>query len=51
MGPELSIAVDVEQGKIVVDNANHTSIAFTLSDFDRDLVKAGGWLAYAEKKY
>jgi len=51
LGPELSVAVDVEQGKIIADDANHTSIVFTLSGFDRDLVKAGGWLAYAEKKY
>lgn len=51
LGPELSIAINIEQGKIVADDADHTSIAFTLSGFDRDLVKAGGWLAYAEKKY
>ena len=27
------------------------SIDFTLTDFDRNLIKAGGWLAYADQNY
>jgi hypothetical protein len=27
------------------------SITFSMNDFDRELVMAGGWLAYADQKY
>ncbi len=36
--------------KITAAGKQH-EIAFKISDFDRALVKAGGWVAYADKQY
>ncbi len=52
MKGDLSAAVDVDRGIITVSGADGSlDFSFSLNDFERDLVKAGGWLAYADKKY
>ena len=50
---EVSIEVDLKVCKMTATGANgRTHVAeFTLNAFDRDLVGAGGWLAYADQKY
>ena len=53
LGGRVMIAVDVEAEKLNASNDNGESLScsFTLNPFDRQLVAAGGWLAYADAKY
>jgi 3-isopropylmalate/(R)-2-methylmalate dehydratase small subunit len=53
LGPSVTIKVDMEHNLITAENkqGNSLSITFSLNEFDRELVMAGGWLAYADKKY
>jgi 3-isopropylmalate/(R)-2-methylmalate dehydratase small subunit len=48
-----TIKVDLEHNLITAesDRGNSISITFSMNEFDRDLVMAGGWLAYADQKY
>jgi len=51
-GPDLSVAVDMAASRLTVSSGRgEASFAFELNPFDRDLVLAGGWLAYADRKY
>lgn len=51
-GDTANITVDVDQGLITADNGQESKkIGFSLNPFDRELVRAGGWLVYANKKY
>lgn len=49
------ITVDLNEQKVIakMDNTQNDVIqcSFVLNEFDRDLVTAGGWLAYADKNY
>lgn len=51
----VSIGVDVENLRITGTSSDSGTepfaCSFSLNDFDKDLVKAGGWLAYADAKY
>ena len=51
--PNVTIKVDMEHNLITAENdrGNSLSITFSLNEFDRELVMAGGWLAYANQKY
>ncbi len=53
LGAATTIKVDLEHNLITAENVqgNSMSIAFFMNEFDRDLVMAGGWLAYADCKY
>ena len=53
IGPDVTIKVDMEQNLISAENqlGDSLSITFSMNSFDRELVQAGGWLAYADKKY
>lgn len=53
LGKDTSLSVDLEQGKIKARNSlgDKKKFSFELNPFDRDLVLAGGWLAYADRKY
>ncbi|MBU0485761.1 MAG: 3-isopropylmalate dehydratase small subunit [Proteobacteria bacterium] len=51
LGNKVEIAVDLEKGTVVARGAKEVSFAFQLNPFDLELVKAGGWLAYADKNY
>jgi 3-isopropylmalate/(R)-2-methylmalate dehydratase small subunit len=52
-GTDAVVRVDLEQNRIVAENSQgeKINIAFELNSFDRELVQAGGWLSYADKKY
>lgn len=45
------IAIDLDKSVVVVKGESEVAYPFVLNAFDRDLVLAGGWLAYADKKY
>jgi 3-isopropylmalate/(R)-2-methylmalate dehydratase small subunit len=53
LGTDAVIRVDLEQNTIIAENnqGENKNIPFELNSFDRELVQAGGWLAYADKKY
>lgn len=52
MGPDLHIAVNLDKETVLAENAtSQRTFVFTLNSFDKELVAAGGWLAYADKKY
>lgn len=49
---DTSIEVDAENCKILINSADKSeSIDFKVGDFDMTLVKEGGWIGYADKKY
>jgi 3-isopropylmalate/(R)-2-methylmalate dehydratase small subunit len=51
-GKDAEIETDFAMGQFIIRvNGEEERIGFTISDFDRELVKAGGWLEYADKKY
>ncbi len=51
-GRDVDIDADIEKSQFVVRvNNEEERISFTITDFDRSLVIAGGWLEYADKKY
>jgi 3-isopropylmalate/(R)-2-methylmalate dehydratase small subunit len=53
LGSGSVISVELEQNMIIAENGNgeKKKIPFALNPFDRELVMAGGWLAYADSKY
>ncbi|MDH5299541.1 MAG: 3-isopropylmalate dehydratase small subunit [Desulfobulbaceae bacterium] len=51
LGERVEIAVDVEKGRLTAKGKKELSFDFTLNAFDRELVLAGGWLGYADKRY
>ncbi len=51
MGPELTIAVDIEKEIVQATGSTSATFSFRLNSFDKELVEAGGWLTYADKKY
>jgi 3-isopropylmalate/(R)-2-methylmalate dehydratase small subunit len=53
LGTDVTLMVDMEHNLITAENdrGNSLSITFAMNEFDRELVKAGGWLAYADSKY
>jgi 3-isopropylmalate/(R)-2-methylmalate dehydratase small subunit len=51
-GKEVEIETDFEKSQFIIRaDGEEERISFTISDFDRRLVKAGGWLEYADTKY
>jgi 3-isopropylmalate/(R)-2-methylmalate dehydratase small subunit len=55
MKGNISLEVDITKGEIIAVSENPEQpdlrFAFALNLFDRDLVSAGGWLAFADKNY
>lgn len=51
LGDEVELMVDMEQLRITVRGNKEISFDFTLNAFERELIMAGGWLAYADQKY
>ncbi|MBC2703649.1 3-isopropylmalate dehydratase small subunit [Desulfobacula sp.] len=48
----VQITVDIETSVIMVQSKNQTKkIEFQISEFDRALIKTGGWVEYADKYY
>jgi len=51
-GKETIIETDFNAGTFTFKSGNITEkVSFSISDFDRDLVKAGGWVNYADARY
>lgn len=51
-GKETNLETDFEKNVFILTaDGYHTEIPFSISDFDRDLVKIGGWVEYADSKY
>jgi len=51
-GNETTAETDFEGRKFTFNaDGKEASVSVTISDFDRDLVKAGGWVDYADNKY
>jgi len=51
-GKDAEIETDFAKGQFIIRiNGEEERINFSISDFDRELVRAGGWLEYADKKY
>ena len=49
---EATCETDLEKNTFTISNSKETKVyPFAIGDFDRELVKAGGWVAYADKKY
>jgi 3-isopropylmalate/(R)-2-methylmalate dehydratase small subunit len=45
-------AISAEPPEITITSGGNTRvIPFSLTGFDRDLIQAGGWLEYADKRY
>jgi len=46
------VYIDIETNLITIEaEGKKEEITFSISDFDKDLVKAGGWLNFADEKY
>jgi len=51
-GKETELVTDLEKGTFSFTAAGETlEVPFEISDFDRALVEAGGWVGYADKHY
>jgi len=49
---ETALRTDLAQGVFHFENRRHSeTVRFSLGDFDRKLVTAGGWLEYADRNY
>ncbi len=49
---EASVKIDIDKHVLTVESGGSSdTIQFELDPFDAELVKAGGWLEYADKKY
>ena len=51
LGEEVEIGVDLVGCTLTVHGDKKVVIPFILNEFDKNLVEAGGWLAYADKNY
>jgi len=51
-GKDTTVETDFNAGTFIFKSGNVTEkVSFSISDFDRDLVKAGGWVDYADSRY
>lgn len=51
-GKETIIETDFSKGKLSIkSDIDNMDIDFAVSDFDRSLVEAGGWINFADKNY
>lgn len=49
---DTSIEIDIDNNKIIVTAAGKSeAIDFKVGEFDKTLVKEGGWVGYADKNY
>lgn len=52
LGTDVKITVDLEKETLQgTGGGKNLDFAFKLNSFDKELVRAGGWLAYADKNY
>lgn len=50
-GKKVSVRVDLNGDTITANGTEKISCSFAMNPFDKELVGAGGWLAYADQKY
>lgn len=51
-GKETFVETDFNSGNFIFKSGDIIeTVAFSISEFDRDLVKAGGWVDYADARY
>lgn len=51
-GKDTTIAIDIDRDKIVVSaDGKSEELDFKVGEFDKTLVKEGGWVGYADKNY
>ena len=51
-GTEATCETDTDKKTFTISNGKTTKVyPFTVGDFDFELVKAGGWVDYADSKY
>ena len=51
-GEDAQVCVDIDASEITIQSAAQTeTIKFVISEFDRALVQAGGWVEYADQQY
>ncbi|WHH58607.1 3-isopropylmalate dehydratase small subunit [Petroclostridium sp. X23] len=51
-GKDTSIEIDIDKDQIIVTSAGKSeAIDFKVGEFDKTLVKEGGWVGYADKNY
>lgn len=49
---EAELAVDLENTRFTITGSGKTrTVEFAIGEFDLDLVKAGGWVSYADSRY
>jgi len=51
LGDAVTITVDMAACTLTAKGSKKVVISFNLNEFDKNLVEAGGWLAYADKNY
>jgi 3-isopropylmalate/(R)-2-methylmalate dehydratase small subunit len=50
--PNASISIDFENDRLTISSINGAKIfAYKLAEFDKALVKAGGWVEFADARY
>jgi 3-isopropylmalate/(R)-2-methylmalate dehydratase small subunit len=51
-GKDTLITIDIDKDKIIVTSSDKSEeIDFKVGEFDKTLVKEGGWVGYADKNY
>ena len=52
-GKETQLCVNVENDTLIVtdDSGKELTLEFSISEFDKNLVKTGGWVEFADKNY
>ncbi|SDI16582.1 3-isopropylmalate dehydratase small subunit [Desulfosporosinus hippei] len=51
-GKDTSITIDIDRNKIIVTSSDQSEeIDFQVGEFDKTLVKEGGWVGYADSNY
>ncbi|SPF47512.1 3-isopropylmalate dehydratase, small subunit [Candidatus Desulfosporosinus infrequens] len=51
-GKDTSITIDIDKDKILITSSDKSEeIDFKVGEFDKTLVKEGGWVGYADKNY
>jgi 3-isopropylmalate/(R)-2-methylmalate dehydratase small subunit len=50
---KVTVNIELDNDLVIAENASGDRIecTFTMNPFDKELVGAGGWLAYADQKY
>lgn len=51
-GKDTSIEIDINNDEIIITSSDkNEEINFEISEFDKALIKEGGWVCYADKNY